>query len=83
MTQAQHSISNLREDVDEHKTAIEEILKEIEFLKKTMGAGGPNDEEFKLLKSRVEKLEGIMVNLRKAIGDLEKKMKLAKPGGAD
>ena len=58
------------------KTLFDEIAKIKEQMKKFV-----NTDEFNLLRSRVDKLEAMCSSLRKAMGDLEKKMKNMNAGG--
>ena len=61
---------------------IKTIFAELERLKdKLAGMHFPSVDEFNLLRSRVDAIENQLASLRKAFGDLEKKMRGMKGGG--
>lgn len=72
----------MQEQID--NLGLDELRKQLEDLQKQVdGLEFPSKEDFNLLRSRVDSLENLMAALRKAIGDIEKRMKGLGGGGAD
>jgi predicted nucleic acid-binding Zn-ribbon protein len=75
-----NDVNSLNEDNIVNKEDIKTLYDEIEKLKLALN-DKTNLSEFNLLRSRVDALESQLSSLRKAFGDLEKKMKGMKSGG--
>lgn len=72
----------LQEDNVFNKQDIKTIFEEIDKIKSEMKKFVTQDE-FNLLRSRVDGLESNLAAIKKALGELEKKMKNQRGGGAD
>ena len=78
-----HSMAGTLED---HTNDIDKLKNALVQLQKTIDSmDGPSREEFDLLKTRVENLEKELANLRRLLGELNKKVNSMQPssGGAD
>ena len=80
-----NDLRNLKEDVAVNKEDIASLQVDVEKIKDHLATMEfPSKEDFNLLRGRVDTLENQVAGLRKAVGDIEKKLKsLRSGGGAD
>ena len=75
-------VKGLSSDMKEAQHDIKTIFAELERLKdKLAGMQYPSVDEFNLLRGRVDKLENALMNMKKALDDMSKKMKNMSVGG--
>jgi predicted nucleic acid-binding Zn-ribbon protein len=80
LVKVQNDIRNVKDYVEANKEDIKTLFEEIEKLKKDL-AKKTNNDEFGLLRTRVDTLESLSASLRKFIGEIDKKLKNMKIGG--
>lgn len=77
-----HDVRNLREDVDVNKEDLVALTAEVDKLKEAIARMQfPSLEDFNLLRGRVDSLENQLATCRKALSDMEKKLKNQRSGG--
>jgi SMC interacting uncharacterized protein involved in chromosome segregation len=77
-----NDLRNLKEDVAINKEDLAALTAEVDKLKDILARMQfPSIEDFNLLRGRVDSLENQLATLRKALGDLEKKLKGQRNGG--
>ena len=77
-----NDLRNLKEDVTINKEDLAALAAEVDKLKDILARMQfPSIEDFNLLRGRVDSLENQLATLRKALGDLEKKVKGVRGGG--
>ena len=81
-----NDVRNLKEDVAVNREDLAALAAEVEKIKDQLARMDfPSKGDFDLLRGRVDSLENALSSLRKAVGDIEKKLKglIAGGGGAD
>ena len=77
-----NDLRNVKEDVAINKEDLAALAAEVDKLKDILARMQfPSIEDFNLLRGRVDSLENQVATLRKALGDLEKKLKTQRSGG--
>ena len=80
--QTANDVRNLKEDVAVNREDLAALTAEVEKIKDLLARMDfPSKEDFNLLRGRVDGLENALSSLRKAVGDIEKKLKGLRAGG--
>lgn len=77
-----NDLRNLTDQVNYNKEDVEELKREVEKIKDFIDKlHFPSMDDFKMMRSRQDSLENQVASLRKAVGELDKRMRNLKPGG--